>query len=77
MQNTGRILTQSAVNLADKIGTPLVKSLGVDLNESADQTMNKLMVPLESGLAQLKRPRVKKSYSRRVFGISRRCKTRI
>ena len=60
MQNTGRILTQSAVNLADKIGTPLVKSLGVDLNESADQTMNKLMVPLESGLAQLKRPRVKK-----------------
>lgn len=60
MQNTGRILTQSAVNLVDKIGTPLVKSLGVDLNESADQTMDKLMVPLESGLAQLKRPRVKK-----------------
>ena len=60
MQNTGRVLTQSAVNLADKIGTPLVKSLGVDLNESADQTMDKLMVPLESALTQLKRPRVKK-----------------
>ena len=60
LQNTGRVLAQTAVNAVDKIATPLIKSMGVDLNESTAQTMDRLVGPLETGVAVLKQPRVKK-----------------
>lgn len=60
LQNTGRVLAQTATNAVDKIATPLIKSMGVDLNESTAQTMDRLVGPLETGVAVLKQPRVKK-----------------
>lgn len=60
LQNTGRVLAQSAANVADKIATPLIESMGVDLNEPVDETVYRIVGPLETGVAVLKQPRVKK-----------------
>ena len=60
LQNTGRVLAQSAANVADKIATPIVQAMGVDLNEPVDKTVDRIVGPLETGVAVLKQPRVKK-----------------
>jgi methyl-accepting chemotaxis protein len=60
LQNTGRVLAQTGVKAVDKIATPLIKSMGIDLNESTAQTVDRLVGPLETGVAVLKQPRVKK-----------------
>jgi len=60
LQNTGRVLVQTAANAADKIATPFIESMGIDLNESTAQTMDRIVGPLETGVAVLKQPRVQK-----------------
>lgn len=54
-----RILAQSATNLVDKVGTSIVKGMGVDLNEPVDETMERITNTLQSGVDVLKKPEVK------------------
>jgi hypothetical protein len=52
---------QMAVNVADKLATPILKSMGVDFNESSDQTSTRFTDGLKRGVNILKNPEVKKA----------------
>lgn len=52
---------QMAVNVADKLATPMLKSMGVDFNESSDQTSTRFRDGLKRGVNILKNPEVKKA----------------
>jgi hypothetical protein len=60
LRNTGRAVAQTAVNVADKIATPVVEAMGVDLNQPLDVTIDRVLDPLEKGIDILKQPRVKR-----------------